>query len=290
MAAPAERRNLRLGRGDRRGALRAAAFIFICGMIAWLLRPHVMPVGIDITRMFTAIGGGLFDAALMWLTYLGLEPYVRRYSPDSLIGWTRLTAGRWNDSRVGADVMIGVSAGLAMTVLFAVHNLIPPLTGRPEPMPFTSDATLLLGTREVLAFLAARIASAVGSEMLGVVGIVALLMWLKRRRLAAIAGIVLFTPVALAGMFADGSPLLDLSIGVGIIIVFVVTILRFGLLATMATLATHFVLLRAPLTLRSSAWYAGATFWMLALVAIGGLGACYLARRGASRAAAADEF
>jgi len=115
----------------------------VLNLIAWLLRPHVMPVGIDITRMFTAIGGALFDAALMWLTYLGLEPYVRRYSPDSLIGWTRLTAGRWNDSRVGADVMIGVSAGLAMTVLFAVHNVIPPLMGRPEPMPFTSDATLL---------------------------------------------------------------------------------------------------------------------------------------------------
>ena len=31
----------------------------------------------------------------MWLTYLGLEPYIRRYSPDSLLGWTTLC---WPDT------------------------------------------------------------------------------------------------------------------------------------------------------------------------------------------------
>ena len=51
-----------------------------------------------------AIGKALFNAGVLWLTYLGLEPYVRRFSPDSLIGWTRLVAGGWRDPRVGRDV------------------------------------------------------------------------------------------------------------------------------------------------------------------------------------------
>ena len=275
------RRNLRLGRGDRRGAFFAATILFVAAMVAWLLRPHVMPLGMDIQRFFTAIGGALFDGALIWLTYLGLEPYVRRYSPDSLIGWTRLVAGRWNDPRVGIDVMIGVSGGMAMTVFYALHNVIPPLMGRPEPMPFSVDATLLLGTREALAYLVARIGDAVQSAMLGVVGIVALLIWLKRPWLAMAAGIVIYTPVALAGMFGPGTPILDLFIGGALIAVFVITIVRFGLLATMALLSTHFLLLRAPLTLRFSAWYGTAGLWSLAIVLTLGLGACYIARRGA---------
>ncbi len=284
------RRNLRLGRGDCRAAFFAATILFASGMTAWLLRPHVMPLGIDIQRFFAATGAALFDGTLMWLTYLGLEPYVRRYSPDSLIGWTRLVAGRWADPRVGADVMIGVSAGMAMTVLYAVHNVIPPLLGRPEPVPLNIDARLLLGTREVLAFLVGRIGEAIESAMLGVVGIVALLIWLRRRWLAIAVGIVLFTPVALAGMFAGGTPLLDLAIGGALISVFVITIVRFGLLASMAALVTHFVLLRAPLTLRWSAWYGTAGLWSLAIVVVLGLGGCYVARRGAARTVTVDRF
>ena len=46
------------------------------------------------TGFFRPSAPACFDAAILWLTYLGLEPYVRRTSPDSLIGWTRLIAGR----------------------------------------------------------------------------------------------------------------------------------------------------------------------------------------------------
>src|SRR5262249_47151735 len=115
VGATLARRNVRLGRGDRRGAFRAGAAVFAMSMLAWLLSPHVMPLDVDVQRMFSNIGVALFDAATMWLTYLGLEPYVRKHAPDSMIGWTRLIAGRWRDPRVGADMMVGVSAGLAMT-------------------------------------------------------------------------------------------------------------------------------------------------------------------------------
>ena len=76
----------------------------------------------------------------MWLAYLGVEPYVRRFSADALIGWSRLVAGNWRDPRVGRDVMIGVAVGVAMTVVFAVHNLLPPLFGQPEPMPVAAGS------------------------------------------------------------------------------------------------------------------------------------------------------
>jgi serine/threonine-protein kinase len=282
------RRNLKLGRGDRRGAFRAATFLFCVLMTAWLLRGHVLPLGQDMQRFFAAFGSALFDAGLLWVTYLGIEPYIRRYAPDSLIGWTRLIGGNWNDPTVGKDVMIGVSAGLAMTVAYAVHNLIPPLFGQPEPMPLTVDPNLLLGTREVLAYLLGRIGSAIQGAMLCVVTIVTLLIWLRRRWLVAITGVALFTPVAINGMFGSSTPMLNLAIGAILISVFVFTIVRFGLLATVAALATHFVLLRAPTTIHLTTWRGPAGLWFVGLVAVAGLGACYIARRGAAGEALAD--
>ena len=80
--------------------------MFVVSLASWLLgASHVGVPGPDTLRFFGAIGRALFDAGLLWLTYLGLEPYVRRHSPDSLIGWTRLIAGSWRDPRVGRDVM-----------------------------------------------------------------------------------------------------------------------------------------------------------------------------------------
>jgi tRNA A-37 threonylcarbamoyl transferase component Bud32 len=277
-AAVLARRNVKAGRGDRRGAFRTATIIFVTSMTAWMLRGPIGAIGADIPRMFAAIGRALFDAGLMWLTYLGLEPYIRRYAPDSLIGWTRLIVGRWRDPVVARDVMTGVCAGLAMTVFYAVHNVIPPLLGRPEPMPLGMDANLLRGTRYVLGYLIERIGAGVQGAMLCVVGFVALLILLKRPWRAAVAAIVVFTPVAINGMFPAGTPLLDLVLGTALIAVFVFTIVRFGLLATMAALTTHFVLLRAPITTEFSSWRGPLGLWFVALVAIVGLAACYFAR------------
>jgi serine/threonine-protein kinase len=275
------RRNVKLGRGDRKGAFRAAAFVFFTILAAWVFRRHVMPPGVDIARMFDAIGFGLFSAAVLWVTYLGLEPYVRRYSPDSLIGWSRLLVGRWRDPRVGADVMIGVAAGLAMTVVYAVHNLVPPLLGSPEPMPLTMDANLLIG-RLAVAHLFERIGTAVQASMLCVVGFVALLIWLKRPWLAALAAVVCFTPVAINGMFPGSSPVLDLALGSVLITIFVIVIARFGLLATSAALTSHFILLRSPLTLELSSWRGSIALLFVGLVAVAGFGGVYLARYGRS--------
>ncbi len=168
---------------------------------------------------------------MLWLTYLGLEPYVRRTSPDSLIGWTRLIAGRWNDPHVGRDVLIGASAGLLMTLLFPLYYLLPPLFGGPEPIPVLPDLRPFMGVR-----LRARRTGLAGerarspSGMLGTVGLASFVMLFKRRTLAVAAAILCFTPVAVNGMFNPGYPTLALALGAAIIAIFVFVIVRVGLL------------------------------------------------------------
>ena len=74
--------------------------------------------------------------------------------------------------------------------------------------------------------------------------------------IAAVLAMVCFTPVALNGMFPDGTPRLDLAIGFAIIVIFVLICQRAGLLAAIAALFTHFTLLREPVTFDLSSWHA----------------------------------
>jgi hypothetical protein len=279
------RRQVRLKRGDRVGAFRVAFVTFGISLAAWLLgATHIASFLTEVNRVFAAVGKALFEATLLWLVYLGVEPYVRRLSPDSLIGWTRLLGGQWRDAHVGRDVLIGISAGMAMTLCFAVHNLLPPLVGRPAPMPAMLDPQMVLAQRVGAAFVLRELNDAIQSAMLGTVGVVVLGMLLRRRWAAMLVAIVIFTPVAVNGMFAPGTPLLDLLLGAALIAVFVIVIASFGLLAATAALAIHFVLLRAPVTTDLSQWWAPTGLWMVGLIVLVAAGAAtFAAGRGTYR-------
>jgi hypothetical protein len=168
----------------RRAGFRVAVLVTLA---AWLLSAsHFAALGIEVSRVFAGIGMALFDTAVVWLTYLGLEPYMRRYSPDSILGWTTLVSGRWRDPRVGVDVMIGLAAGLGMTILYAAHNLIPTFAGRVEPMPFAPNIDTLNGLRFIFAAIARQLSAALTSGLLGVAGIVGFVLLFKRRTDAAV--------------------------------------------------------------------------------------------------------
>jgi hypothetical protein len=274
------RRNVRLRRGDRRGAFRAASALFVLLMAAWALGDtHVPNLAAEINRGFMAVGQALFGAAVLWVTYLGLEPYVRHFAPGTLIGWTRLLGGAWRDPRVGRDVLIGVVAGLAMTACLAAHNLLPLAAGRPEPMPMTSDPRLFMAMRFTVAHLFDRAQDALSSAMLGTAGYAALFIALRRHWAAALAAILVYTPVAVNGMFMPGTPLLDLACGTALIAIWVFVIARIGLLASFAALLTHFVLQRAPLTTDLAHWRAASAVPAVGLIVVLALGSSWIARR-----------
>jgi serine/threonine-protein kinase len=290
LGAVLARKNVQSGRGDRRGAFRAASVIFLISLGGWALNAsHIAAFGPEFTRVFSAVGRALFDAALLWVTYLGLEPYVRRSSPDSLIGWSRMIAGHWRDPHVGRDVLVGLSAGAGMTLVMALHNVLPPLFGLPEPMPIAIRPDSLIALRHGIAAILLDVNNALLFAMLGTVGIVAFRMLLGRAWAALLAGIVIYTPVALNGMYMPGTPLLDLTIGAIIISIVVVVIVRFGLLAAAATLAAHFVL-TAPITTRWDAWWAAQGIVVLCVIAAATFAAASFASgRGAATTQAAVE-
>jgi hypothetical protein len=130
------RRNLRAGRGDRRGAIRLAGSVFIAQISIWILGAHHVATADE----FDVFAIGLSDAAMLggffWLVYVALEPFMRRHWPRMLISWTRLLAGGWKDPLVGRDLLVGAFSGaLIGFVMGPIRRLIPGWLGELPPVP-----------------------------------------------------------------------------------------------------------------------------------------------------------
>jgi hypothetical protein len=262
------RRNLRLSRGDRRGAMRVAAFIFLCFMLSWALEAsHVGNIS-EYPLFIQGLGTSLFLASLSWLIYIALEPLIRRRWPDSLIAWTRLLSGRFTDPLVGRVLLAGALLGVFVGIWSEVGQLtLRAFQAAPPIPPFAWNDTLL-GPR----FVAGHLVEGSAVSMLLAPAFALLFFLLRavlRREWLAVGAFALIMAVPLSGVARENlgqggsiATAFGLVLGVVMILVF----LRFGLLALVFGLYFgHF--LEFPLTTDSSAWYAGTSFFLLAVLA-----------------------
>jgi serine/threonine-protein kinase len=264
------RRHVRLGRGDRRGALRVAAFVGGVGAAADLAARHW---AFDAGSIWFAIsryqGRALFSAGLVWLCYLGLEPFVRRSAPHLIVGWTRLIGGQWRDPLVGQGLLAGVVLGL----LWPVMATLPLVAG---PMLGLEGAQLRLNVA-TLAPLPMYLSTIAWSVLNGVINALALVAFMVTSRFVlrgptgvAVATAAVTTLAAIMGVrpFA-----LDLAQAAVIGIVAVWFIRRFGLLALVTALAVNWSIRATPWTIDPSDWFvwrAGLTAALIAGLAVWG--------------------
>jgi hypothetical protein len=126
-------RNLRLGRGDRRGAivlaLAVGGWYWLSEVISIPLHEFTIGSFLDNLSMDRTFGHALMHAVQALLIYLAVEPYVRRIWPRSLIGWARLSRGRVADPTVGRELLVGVFVAAAFAGLTLVIGLAEPWFG-----------------------------------------------------------------------------------------------------------------------------------------------------------------
>jgi serine/threonine-protein kinase len=256
------RRNIRLGRGDSRGALRISTFVFFTWMIAWLLRAHHVP---DLPRegdlLSIGLGGALFWFAFVWLSYMALEPHVRRRWPDLLISWNRLLTGRIRDPLVGRDILVGTLLGAVNAMLLHFSNALPAWIDAPGMTPVPPSELMMRGTREAASFFFERQNDAVFSAI-GMMFLFFLASSIFRNKwLGAVPLGLLFFLLNLSGEnFAIELPF---AVLMATLLVFVV--LRFGLLSVAVGGVVAPFLIVAPITLDFSQWYAGRSLFALLL-------------------------
>ncbi len=256
-------RNLKLGRGDRRGALRLAAFVVAAKMGAWLFKAsHVANPDDEIELFAMSLAGALFDAALVWALYLALEPFVRRRWPESLVSWNRLLAGRLRDPLVGRHVLYGAAIGVGMELLQQLGNVAPTFFGRAPAQPTSTDLDTLLGTRWVLGEVFSSLHNVVVMPMVLLFFLVVFRVLLRSSWLALAAFVALSVFLGLpdsehAAIWAVTQGITWAAVGL--------TIMRFGLVSFMAAFFFAVELLgNQPMTLDFSTWYAGSTLTALA--------------------------
>jgi hypothetical protein len=221
------RRNLQGGKSDQQGALRVAATVGLLLLAAQLLEAHHTFTGAEAFVVIGALSWALFVAAFSWLSYVALEPYVRRHWPHALIGWTRLLAGRWRDQRVGRDLLIGAIVGLAGVVIDRVASALAHFrTGESVIWRVDLDALSSGGALAASFLRSLALSTAYSIDLLFL--LLLLRIFLPRRWLASTLAVAILVGLALSS-FID--PLVQLPLAIASAALPVMLLTRYGLLA-----------------------------------------------------------
>jgi serine/threonine-protein kinase len=259
-------RNVRLGRGDIKGATRIAAFVATIGIGSWALASHHVPdLFLEFQSVMKMFQQQAATAILVWVLYVAIEPFARRFWPDGLLGWSRLLSGRIHDARVGRDVLIGLLFGAALVVAGGARVLAPGALGYPAVLPVLgSDWDVLMGLSGIAANWADAALSAIAGPLFVVMVFVLLRVTLRRAWLATVVGLVLLGIVETSNIVTV--VWLDLTIQTIITLLLAAVVLRFGLLATVVAFFIFGLCGNVPLTLHTSLWWATASNLTLALL------------------------
>ncbi len=260
------RKNLRQGRGDRRGATRLAFFIFAVNLLVWVVGADHAPTANQIVYFFFLyLGQALLLAAIVWLLYIALEPYVRRRWPNTIITWTRVVGGSISDPLVAKDVLVGIALG----VTFGLINMFKILVQHEKGTAPTSVQMLdaWLGIRQLIAagFLS-PINEAVGIGLFLFFLAFILRILTRREWIAAMIFVLIF--------FMNNVVKESDTLVVAIFVVLfhgltAVVALRLGLLTLVTSIFIYTVLSAAPLTADLTAWYSA--YMIASLAAIVGI-------------------
>ena len=263
------RRHLRAGEGDLHGARTLAAVVMILGVLITTLHAHHVRDPIqEFVLLLSLVGWCLLWSAFSWLVYLAFEPHARRLWPRTLITWTRVLSGRFNDAIVGRDLLLGILAGTFVTVVMLLIIMVHQRT--PDD---TTVVPALQSLRSVRVFVSRVVYLLLDSLQFALASFFLLVLFrvAVRRTWLAVALLMLVNVPMSAWSWTP----IAMSYAIGIAGLFCFIVLRLGLFAGVAMLATYRLLTSLPMTLDFDAWYVAQSLLVLLLV----LGVALLAFR-----------
>ncbi|HYV10360.1 MAG TPA: serine/threonine-protein kinase [Pyrinomonadaceae bacterium] len=247
-------RNVKLGRGDRKGAFRLAGFVLVTNFLRWLLISHHVATEGEAFNFITGMQLVLFWTFFFWVVYLAFEPFVRRRWPGRIVSWSRVLAGGFRDPLVGRDILIGAVFGLGVILSnFLLASIVPRWFGYPPPTPwFDFPATQLLGIRSFGWGITQQIFAALLQPFILLFFLLLVYIIVRRERIAA-AVVWLMGSVAI-GLTHDTFLGVPFACVGAFLVVWV--LYRYGLLALVSTIFFLHLVIFFPITSDFSAWYA----------------------------------
>jgi serine/threonine-protein kinase len=262
------RLNLKAGRGDTKGAFKLAVFVFSAVTLARLIDAHHVPkLRGEIWIVFQSVGLSLIIAAVTWVFYIALEPFLRRRWSELLISWSRLMAGDFRDPLVGRDILVGGLLGLCCAAADYLTALVPQWSGVNTPPLKQGNTEALSGVGGMVVHFLHVFAEQVYAAIILSFLLLLLLVVVRKKWLAAAALwlIIFLTEID----FASGHPwIFWLSLLLTTTFI-TLAAARFGLLALYSLLLFAALSSGFPITSDFSSWYAGST--LFAFVVLVGL-------------------
>ena len=190
-----------------------------------------------------------FWALIAWISFVAIEPLVRRRWPRMLIGWSRLLDGRATDPIIGRDLLIGMAAGMSIVIAWQLSALVPGAS------LLQMTTTPLSGTRHVVYYILFGVLEATMRALGLATLLLALHALIKDRRVALAVSIAV-----LALSFVD-DPTGPIPVRVAYALlaaaIVVVIVFRYGLVAVATCAYTILLLRNLPITTDPTAWYFG---------------------------------
>jgi serine/threonine-protein kinase len=253
--------NFRAGRTDLQGAAKLGILYFAAMVGGRFLSAHHTSQAAELSIFWRGISVAGINGVLLWAVYLALEPWVRQRWPQTMISWSRYTTKGIRDPLVGRDILYGAALGCVWAGVKLAQLAMHGASGEPVMPPLAT----LLGLRQAAAGgLDALTGSLFDPIVLFFLLFVARAV-LRNQWIAAATFIAIATVVDTGG---TAYPWIDYPANALLAGLIVFVLLRFGLLALIATEAFSQFLTGVPRTLDFSAWYAGIGVASLALVAL----------------------
>jgi len=256
-------RNLKSGRGDRTGATRLAITYFVLRLIAVPTFAHFVPDGITIEILFANSGIAAFQALLLWMLYIGLEPAVRARWPHSIVTWSRALKGQFSDPQLGAHILYGTGLGVGMTAVISTAAVVSFHAGE---KPFNMGLDTVLSTSDWIGSLAALMSAGLVTGMIIVFLLFGARQIVRRDWLAAIlVGLVLASRNA-ANWDIKASFALPMLLVIYSGLMF--TLMRVGMVAIAVAIFVTNTLTNTPATLDPQVWYGVPSYLRLVVLAL----------------------
>jgi hypothetical protein len=261
------RHNLRMNRADRRGAARLGIGILVASAAAHLVKAsHSSEPLVEVAVVMSALADGATQGGLLWVFYLAIEPYARRFWPDALLAWARFLSGRLHDSRVGRELLIGLTCGAASLIVLHAPTLLLARFGlHPSTFPFGTELGVLAGAPPLFAWWIDQLIGALQNALEVALILLVPRLFIARAPLALAAGVA-FLLVAMNGGSVIAGSWLDTYKGLAFATIVTVVIHRFGLLAAAITLFVDNVVTDIPLTTDLSVWWSLPTVLTIAML------------------------
>jgi serine/threonine-protein kinase len=246
------RRNLRLGRGDRRGATRVALVYFTVNMLVWLFAEHHNGLAVREFDLFLLnLAMAVLTSTFLWLLYVGLEPFIRRRWPGWIISWSRLLAGDFRDPLVGRDILLGAVIGVTMMLTMMLAHLSPRLIGQ-APTLLLNPGVEYVGSLFFFRF-STQIMAGLFQAFISIFLLLLFVLILRKDRIAVLALWLLLTVMLSLVSEATLVMIPFIAMATGLV---VFTLVRFGLLAVVMVVFFSHLIVFYPVTTELTEWYA----------------------------------